>query len=58
MTYKQIEASREARLWIKDVIVPAATVVVATMAIPEVRESAIAKFNETREAIKNKFKKD
>lgn len=31
MTYKQIEASREARLWIGQIIVPAASVVVATL---------------------------
>lgn len=43
MTYKQIEASREARLWISQVIVPVATVAVTAMAIPEVREKVSAK---------------
>lgn len=35
MTYKQIEASREARLWIGQIIVPA---VGLALAIPESRE--------------------
>ena len=30
MTYKQIEASREVRLWIGQIIVPAASMVVAS----------------------------
>ena len=42
MTYKQIEASREARLWIGQVIVPAVT----------------TKFNSVKESIKKKFKKE
>ena len=58
MTKRQrIDASREARLWIRDIIIPTATVVVTAMAIPEVRETASAKFNEVKTKLSNKFKK-
>ena len=43
MTYKQIEASRELRLWIGQVIVPAVTMAVALASIPEVRNTASRK---------------
>ena len=58
MTHKQIEAAREARLWISQIIVPAAGVVVAAMTIPEFREKAVEKKNKVVEFTKNKFKKD
>lgn len=57
MTYKQIEASREARLWIGQVIIPAITVVGAAMTVPEVRKAVIEKVNNVKTAIKKKFKK-
>lgn len=49
MTYKQIEAVREARLWITQIVVPAACV---AMLIPEVRETVTSKTKE----IVSKFK--
>lgn len=52
MTYKQIEASRELRLWIGQVIVPAVTMAVALASIPEVRNTASRKLEE----LKWKFK--
>lgn len=58
MTYKQIEASREARLWISQVIVPVATVVGTVMMIPEVREKVVSKAKSVKESIKGKFKKN
>lgn len=58
MTYKQIEAAREARLWLGQVIVPAATAVVAVMTIPEVREAVAVKAKNAKESIQNKFKKN
>ena len=58
MTYKQIEASREARLWIGQVIVPAVTCVTIAMANPEVRKAVTTKFNSVKESIKKKFKKE
>ena len=57
MTYKQIEASREARLWIGQVIIPAITVVGAAMTVPEVRKAVTEKANNLKTAIKKKFKK-
>ena len=57
MTYKQIEASREARLWIGQVIIPAITVVGAAMTVPEVRKAVAEKVNNLKTAIKKKFKK-
>ena len=58
MTYKQIEASREARLWIGQVIIPAIAVVGAAMTVPEVRKAVTEKANNLKTAIKKKFKKE
>lgn len=58
MTYKQIEASREARLWITQVIVPAlgmATALVAT--VPEIREAVVTKAKDVKGWVKLKIHK-
>lgn len=58
MTYKQIEASREARLWITQVIVPVlglATAVVVS--VPEVRETVTTKAKGFAEKVKNRLRK-
>ena len=52
MTYKQIEASRELRLWIGQVIVPAVSVAAVVLANPDVRRVAA----EIVESIKQKFR--
>ena len=57
MTYKQIEASREARLWIGQIIVPALTVAVSTLAIPEVREAIATKARNVKQNIERKIKR-
>lgn len=57
MTYKQIEGAREVRLWISQIIIPAATVAVTAMTIPEVRQTVAAKANEVRSKIENRMKK-
>ena len=58
MTYKQIEASREARLWITQVIVPTLAMATATVTmVPELREAAVAKFNDVKSKIKFKRNK-
>lgn len=57
MTYKQIEAAREVRLWLGQIVVPAATVVVTALAIPEVRGAVAAKANSVKETINSKLKK-
>lgn len=57
MTYKQIEASREVRLWIGQIIVPALTVAASTLAIPEVRHAIAAKAKSVKESIERKLKR-
>ena len=51
MTYKQIEASRELRLWIGQVIVPTVSVMAGVLANPDVRKVASEKLDN----IKQKF---
>lgn len=58
MTYKQIEASREARLWIGQVIVPAAVGIAMVLAKPEARDFAKKKYNSIKDKVKTKFHKD
>jgi hypothetical protein len=55
MTYKQIETSREIRLWIGQVIVPA---VAFSMAFPEVRNAAINKAKSIKERLARKSEKE
>ena len=54
MTYKQIETSREVRLWATSIIIPAMVLLVTK---PEVRQIAVNKANEIKIDIKKKFKK-
>ena len=56
MTYKHIEASRELRLWIGQVIVPAVTMAVALASIPEVRNTASRKLEELKWKFKSRSK--
>lgn len=57
MTYRQIETSREARLWITQVVLPVLGMATAlVVAVPEAREAAAAKFIETKNRIKFKLK--
>lgn len=53
MTYKQIEASRELRLWIGQVIVPTIGVSLAVASRPEVRDYVSEKI----EKVKTKIQK-
>lgn len=57
MTRRQIDASRERRLWISQVIIPSLTLVATAMAIPEVRETVKVKANEIRFKIESRMKK-
>ena len=57
MTYKQIEGAREVRLWIGQIIVPAATVIVPVMTIPEVRQAIATKANSIKQNIESKMHK-
>ena len=54
MTYKQIEASREARLWISSVIIP---VVGCIVMIPEARQAVADKARKLKDSIKTTFTK-
>ena len=54
MTRKQIDASREIRLWIIQVIMPATAL---AMAIPETRNAMIENFQNVKRSVKACFKK-
>ena len=55
MTWKQLEASREARLWIGQVIIPA---VVGVMAVsPEARQRVKNKYVQVKNMIRRKLEK-
>jgi len=53
MKYKHIEASREARLWIRDVIVPVVAITGAFMIDPYRREFVAEKARNAKEKVKN-----
>lgn len=57
MTYKQIEASREVRLWIGQVIVPAVMGGVMLMANPTTRNFIVDKSTVVKDKFKTMFKK-
>ena len=57
MTYRQIEASREARLWVTQIIVPTIFGIGMVMSVPEIREPVKAKVSEIKEKIRTRFKK-
>ena len=55
MTWKQLEASREARLWIGQVIIPAAVGIMAVS--PEVRQTVKTKYVQVKNTIRRKLGK-
>lgn len=54
MTNRQIDASRETRLWLTQVVIPIAGVV---MMVPEAREAVVARVKQAKKNIEDKFKK-
>lgn len=54
MTYKHIEVSREARLWLTQIVLPITAV---AMMVPETRNAAMTKAKEAKQFIKTKFKR-
>lgn len=54
MSRRQIEASREMRLWVVQVIVPLFGL---AMLVPEWREATVAKINKVASEIKSKIHK-
>ena len=57
MTYKQIEASREMRLWIGQVIVPAAVAAVAIASNPQTRDYISKKYNNVKSSMRSLYYK-
>ena len=55
MTYKQIEASREMRLWIGQVIVPAAVAAVAIASNPQTRNYVSKKYNNVKSRMRSLY---
>lgn len=58
MKRKNVEAAREARLWIRDIFVPGVMLLTTTLAIPEVRQAVASKAKEIKENIDKKIKKN
>lgn len=57
MTYKQIEASREARLWISQVVVPVVGAAMIAMTNPDIKNYVSDKFEKTKEKVNSQFSK-
>lgn len=57
MTYKQIEASREMRLWIGQVIVPAIVAGTAIISNPAARQTVVNGANNVKNFVTDKVKK-
>jgi hypothetical protein len=55
MKRKNVEAAREVRLWIGQIIVPGVTVLASALAIPEVRQAVAAKATELKLSIDQKI---
>lgn len=58
MTYKDIENSRNKRLWVTQVMIPVATLATTVIiAIPEARETLVKKTVQAKNSIKKTFSK-
>ena len=58
MTNKQIETSREIRLWIRDIIVPSIGVGATVLWLhPEIKDNIKSKIDEIKSKFNSKFKK-
>lgn len=58
MTNRQIETSREIRLWIRDIIVPSIGVGATVLWLhPEIKDNIKSKVDEVKNKFKSKFKK-
>ena len=54
MTYKQIEAIRETRLWIGQVIIPAIGMSAALLTNPSIRCAAAQKVDDIKQRFRNR----
>ena len=58
MTNRQIETSREIRLWIRDIIVPSIGVGATVLWLhPEIKDNIKSKIDEVKSKFNSKFKK-
>lgn len=57
MSYRRIEQSRETRLWLGQIIIPAVTSIILLAANPDVRWWIREKCNHVKVVAKNKFSK-
>lgn len=57
MKQKHIDAAREARLWIGQILMPGLTVAAGILSIPEVRQVITAKAEQVKQSINQKLKK-
>lgn len=57
MTYKQIQAGHEVRMWMKDVIIPVAGAAAIVLSNPDTRQAISQKAFRIKCAIKRKLKK-
>ena len=55
--YKHIEAARELRLWIGQIVVPGVIMTTTMMSIPEVRYAVSSKINNMKQNINSKLDK-
>lgn len=58
MKRKNIDAMREVRLWIGQIVVPGVMLASSALAIPEVRQAVAAKATQIKASIEEKLKKD
>ena len=53
----RIDASREARLWLKEVLLPAGALIVTAISIPEVRQTGEKMITKSKDFLESKFKR-
>lgn len=58
MKQKHIDAAREARLWIGQIVVPGLMVAASALSIPEVRQAIAMKAEQVKYSISRKLKKN
>lgn len=59
MTWKQIETSREVRMWMKDIVLPGvATFAALCCMFPDLWTATKTKVSDAKDKIKSKFKKE
>lgn len=57
-SYREIEASRNTRLWVTQVIIPVATLATSVMvAVPEIRKATVKSLGKAKDSVKNALTK-